>query len=83
MIKLYSWIAYDVFLSGLFVYNWFVLQAQAFTATLDVVEKSILFLCTVTFAGYRIVILHLDAEKKRLENRNMKHELNEKRAKRG
>ncbi len=82
VIKLYSWLAYDVFLTGLLTYNWFVLQVS-FLTILDGVEKFILFLCTIAFGGYRIYILHLDAEKKKLDNQQQKDEMKEKKLKRG
>ena len=82
VIRFYSWLAYDVFLAGLISYNWVVLQVS-FVTTLDAVEKFILFLCTIMFAGYRIYILHLDAEKKKLDNQQQKDEMKEKKLKRG
>ena len=82
VIKLYSWLAYDIFLTGLFAYSWIVLQIQALATAFDVIEKFILFLCTVAFATYRIMILHYDAEKKKLENRALRHDLEERKAKR-
>ncbi len=82
VIRLYSWLAYDVFLTGLLTYNWFVLQVS-FLTVLDGVEKFILFLCTIAFGAYRIYILHLDAEKKKLDNQQQRDEMKEKKLKRG
>ncbi len=75
VISLFTWLAYDIFLGGLFIYTWMVLQVETFATTLDTIEKFVLFLCTVSFGAYRIVILHLDAEKKRMENKKMKQEM--------
>ena len=78
VIKMYTWLAYDIGLTGLFVYNWMILQVQTFATAVDAAEKFILFLCTVTFAGYRIYIMHREAEKKTLENRQLRDELKRK-----
>ncbi len=83
VVMLYGWLAYDVFLTGLIVYTTMVLQIHTFATTLDAVEKFILFLCTIAFAGYRIYILHLDAEKKKLDNQQQKDEMKEKEAEAG
>lgn len=78
VIKFYSWICYDISLCGLMVYNFIVLQIQSFTATLDSIEKAILTLCTAIFGIYRIYILHLDAEKKKMENQERRDEIKRK-----
>lgn len=83
VVKLYTWMAYDIWLCGLIIYNWVVMQIQAFANALDSVEKMILTLCTVVFAGYRIYILHLEAKKKKLETEEMEYDLKEKKTKRG
>ena len=75
MIRLYSWLAYDVFLTGLLTYSWVVLQVQAIATALDTVEKFILFLCTACFAVYRIYHLHLDGVRKNIEIKKMREEI--------
>ncbi len=83
VVDMFGWIAYDISYVGLTIYTWMVLQIHTFATTLDSVEKFLLFLCTIAFGGYRIYILHLDAEKKKLDNQQQKDEMKEKRLKRG
>jgi len=71
MIKLYAWLAYDVFLAGLLAYSWVVLQVQLIASAMDTIEKFILFLCTACFAVYRIYHLHLDGVRKKIEIKKM------------
>jgi hypothetical protein len=83
VIKLYSWIAFDVGLCGLFTYNWIVLQISAFTTALDAIEKLVLTLCTTVFAIYRIYILHMDAERRRIDLQEKKFDLHKRKEKEG
>lgn len=82
VIKLYSWIAYDVFLTGLITFNWVVLKIQTVATALDSVEKFILFICTLAFAWYRIDNLRIDNRNKRIDIEEREFELNEKRRRR-
>lgn len=75
MVKFYSMIALDVFLGGLIVYNWIVLQIESFAATMDVIEKTILFICTLILVSYRIYLMHQESQKRALEIRKMKQDL--------
>src|ERR1044072_2799904 len=78
VIKLYTWIAYDLWLYGLITYNWLA-QIQSVITSIDIIEKAILTSCTVVFAAYRIYILHLDAKKKKLENEEKEMDISERR----
>lgn len=46
---------------------------------LQPVEQALLFVATISLLGYRIYHLHLDAERKRLENEDKKIDIENKR----
>lgn len=83
LVKLYSWLAYDISALGMVVYTWLNIHMLSIDSFIESLEKFLLFLCTLTFLGYRIYILHLDAEKKKIENEDKREDLAVKKMKRG
>lgn len=45
---------------------------------LEAVERAILFMASMIFFGYRVYHMHLDGEKKKIENEEKKFDLTEK-----
>ena len=73
-IKVIMWLFYDVTMLGVGGYT----LVNTFADNVNMVEKIVLFLASMIFFAYRIYILHLDAEKKRMDNREQKREINSK-----
>lgn len=73
-IKILGWLIYDITMLGMGGYAF----ANAFMTNVDAFEKILIFLASLTFFAYRIYILHLDAEKKRMDNNDRKEEIKNK-----
>jgi hypothetical protein len=70
-IKVIMWLFYDITMLGMGGYTF----ANFFIDNVNIIEKTILFMASMVFFGYRIYILHLDAEKKKMDNKSQRHDL--------
>lgn len=73
-LKIIAWLFYDVTTIGTGAYAFL----NTFLSHVDAFEKICIFLAFIVMAGYRIYILHLDAEKKKIDNNERKIEIKEK-----
>lgn len=73
-IKLIAWLFYDITVIGTGAYA----LLNTFMEHVDALEKILIFCAFIIMAGYRIYILHLDAEKKKLNNDELKSEVKQK-----
>lgn len=76
-IKFITWLVYDVTMFGVGGYS----LSISFLESVSIVEKLLILICFLIFFIYRISILHLEREKKKMDNELQRVELEERKKK--
>ena len=74
-IKLIAWLLYDVNMLGVWAYALNI----TFQDHVAVIEKALLCIASLVFFAFRIRSLHLDNQKKEIDNWERRNEVNQKR----